>query len=705
MSDYLHKQVLTPGQKFGKYDVVKLVGKGGMGEVYLANDPFLDRDVAIKVLPLKRTADALYRERMQREAAAGARAQHVNLVRMYDGGVTADDVVFLVMEYLGEHKTLRELIFASAPFGYAQWLHIGVQIADGLMACHAASIVHRDLKPENVLVLAGAHIKIIDFGLAKIRSSALRTTVGDKRLATPLYASPEQLGGPSKELTEKTDLWAFGCVLYEMAVGRQIWQTTTGVLPSPQQATWAMQSREPPKLSASGLKIPKALADLVDQCLERDPTRRPSAMDLSRGLRQFLSAQPATASTDLLSSGFRSPEPGPARPVGDAPAAAEQASPALPNRGPASSASPESREPATDLDTAVTEEVPETAFPKGVPPDRVEPVPAAEIAPMPGASSPQADTFDPDGTRFGDERRAEGVALEAPSVPTTERDAVPRGAQAAIDEEVQAPKLVASPVPAAEKPARRAEVGPRRVPNTSLEPRNVGVAPALPPPEQLRPQAASPLPAPVLPAAAFQPAQPKPAPETMQSGVPLLPGEFRAVPRTIQMNTVDPAARPLGASAATSPRGSQDRPSTPAHGGPVAPTEPLDASGSLSVGGTQRRPISDVVSYILVGVVMAFLVVVFAVYRFTQLGGDHVGSYSRFPPIPSDTEVALPSAGTVESAPPKAWDPPAESLTSAVVPALSIAAPPSTPSTKPMIGPHPKAPQRPAKSWDDMPTK
>ena len=414
-------------------------------------------------------------------------------------------------------------------------------------------------------------------------------------------------------------------------------------------------------------------------------------MDLSRGLRQFLSAQPATASTDPLSSGFRSPGPGP---VAERRAAPEQASPALPNRALAASTAPESREPAPDLDTAATEEVPATApaFPNLVPPDRVEPVPAAEIAPMPGANSPQADTFDPDGTRFGEDD-AKG-ALDAPRVPTTERDAVPRGAQAAIVEEVQAPKVAASPIPTPEKPARRAEVG-RRVPNTSLEPRNIGVAQALPPPEHLRPQAASPVPAPVLPPA-LQPAQPKPAPKTMPSGVPLLPGEFRAVPRTIQMKTVDPAVRPEMASAPASPRGSQDRASTPGHGNHVASTEPLDASGSLSVGLTQRRPLSGIVGYLALGALMAFVVVAAVVADFLK--------FRQPPPSPSHAEVASPLAAQVESGAPKLSAPSAENLTSAPVPAPSIAAP-STPSAKPRVGPRPKAPQRPAMSWDDLPSK
>lgn len=332
--DYVNESVFSGGEHFEeKYVIEKLLGKGGMGEVYLARHLFTDQQVAIKVLPLRRTADDAFRLRMRREAAAGTRVSHASLVQVRDGGITADNVVYVVMEYLGEHRTLREFIYTFAPLPPLQWLGFGIQIAEGLAVCHAAQVWHRDVKPENVLVLPAGKIKVIDFGLARIRTEALRTTGLSKdekgrprTFATPLYASPEQLFPDQYEISEKTDVWSLATVLYEMAVGKHLWQKVTNEFPNAAEASYAMATRQPPTLRDALPRLPQELSDVVARCHQKDPALRPTAAELARDLAGWVTwAQrepprgillPPGATTDPMSSNrpIASPLPPGARP-------------------------------------------------------------------------------------------------------------------------------------------------------------------------------------------------------------------------------------------------------------------------------------------------------------------------------------------------------------------------------------------------------
>jgi tRNA A-37 threonylcarbamoyl transferase component Bud32 len=283
--------VFSPGEEFlGKYRVERMLGRGGMGEVYLARNQFLDQPVAIKVLPLKRSAEDLFRERMKREAQAGARLAHDNLVKVIDGGITDDNLVYIVMEFLDGAKTLRELVWRTRGFELVDALAYAIQLLDGLAAVHAAGILHRDLKPENVVVLPGGRVKIIDFGLAKIRTSALRTTVvpEGQRMGTLHYMAPEQiLGG---DVGPGADIYAAGLILHEMVAGQHVFSQETDLLPSVQEVSIMHQLASPTRLDARKPGVPKELADVVERMLAKESAARPTALEAGAALERVLAS-------------------------------------------------------------------------------------------------------------------------------------------------------------------------------------------------------------------------------------------------------------------------------------------------------------------------------------------------------------------------------------------------------------------------------
>jgi tRNA A-37 threonylcarbamoyl transferase component Bud32 len=284
--------VFTPGEELlGKYRIERMLGRGGMGEVYLARNQFLDQPVAIKVLPLRRSTDELFKERMKREAQAGARLAHENLVKVLDGGITDDAIVYIVMEFLDGARTLRELVWQSRGFAPEDALAYGIQLLDGLAAVHAAGILHRDLKPENVVVLPGGRVKIIDFGLAKVRSSALRTTVvpEGQRLGTLHYMAPEQIFGG--DVGPAADVHAAGLIVHEMIAGRHVFQQETDLLPSVLEVSIMHQLAAPTRLDAAGGRsVPKELADVVERMLAKEPNARPSALEAGAALERVLAS-------------------------------------------------------------------------------------------------------------------------------------------------------------------------------------------------------------------------------------------------------------------------------------------------------------------------------------------------------------------------------------------------------------------------------
>src|SRR5271167_3640891 len=223
---------LTPGTKLGPYEIVSLLGAGGMGEVYRARDSRLRRDVAIKVLPQELSLDAERMRRFEQEALATAALNHPNILAVFDIG-TSEGSPYVVSELL-EGETLRDRLRTGA-IATRKSLDYALQIAHGLAAAHEKGIIHRDLKPENLFVTKDGRVKILDFGLAKLtqpqsssESSALTQTEGTEAgvlMGTVGYMAPEQVRGQSTD--HRADIFAFGAILYEMLTGKRAFQRST----------------------------------------------------------------------------------------------------------------------------------------------------------------------------------------------------------------------------------------------------------------------------------------------------------------------------------------------------------------------------------------------------------------------------------------------------------------------------------------------
>ena len=216
---------IEAGKSFGHYQIIKQIGAGGMGEVYLAEDKKLDRRAAIKILNEKFAQHESNLQRFIQEAKAASALNHPNILVIHEIGET-DDTHYLVSEFI-EGKTLRE-IFKEKTLQLTEILDIAIQIANALTAAHTAHIVHRDIKPENIIVRPDGFVKILDFGLAKLveqkafglEDSTVKqnNTAKGVILGTVNYMSPEQAKG--QKIDERTDIFSFGVVLYEMIAGR-----------------------------------------------------------------------------------------------------------------------------------------------------------------------------------------------------------------------------------------------------------------------------------------------------------------------------------------------------------------------------------------------------------------------------------------------------------------------------------------------------
>ena len=273
---------LTSGTTLGPYEIQGPLGAGGMGEVYKARDTRLDRTVAIKVLPEHVAADPDLKQRFEREAKTVAALSHPHICPVFDVG-SQDGIDFLVMEYLDGETLAQRLGKGALPLDQA--LQIAIQIADALDKAHRQGIVHRDLKPGNIM-LTKAGAKLLDFGLAKLKPggaapgmTALPTQSANLTgegtiLGTLQYMAPEQLEG--EEADARTDLFAFGAVVYEMVTGQRAF-----VAKSQASLIAAILDREPPPMSAMQELAPQVLDRVARKCLAKAPERRwHSAHDL-----------------------------------------------------------------------------------------------------------------------------------------------------------------------------------------------------------------------------------------------------------------------------------------------------------------------------------------------------------------------------------------------------------------------------------------
>jgi serine/threonine-protein kinase len=300
----LRNLALIAGTRLGPYEILAPIGAGGMGEVYKARDTRLERTVAVKVLPQHLSSSPEVRQRFEREAKTISQLSHPHICALYDVGREGENE-YLVMELL-EGETLSDRL-AKGPLPLDQTVRFGVEIADALDKAHRQGIVHRDLKPANVM-LTRSGVKLLDFGLAKAMApaaqqsslTALPTQQGLTQEGTILgtfqYMAPEQLEG--KEADGRTDIFAFGAVLYEMATGKKAFSA-----PSQASLITAIMSSEPAPISSVQPTSPAALDRVVRTCLAKDPEERwQSASDLKRELRWIgegsqsgASAQPAAA--------------------------------------------------------------------------------------------------------------------------------------------------------------------------------------------------------------------------------------------------------------------------------------------------------------------------------------------------------------------------------------------------------------------------
>ncbi len=273
--------------KLGPYEILDALGAGGMGEVYKARDPKLDRWVAIKVLPEHLAKDPVALARFEREAKALATLQHPNVLGIFDFG-SEEGTVFAVMELL-EGETLRELI-GRGPLPRRRLVDIAGQMAHGLSAAHAKGIVHRDLKPENVFLMKDGHVKLLDFGLAKNLSlprpqdlstmapGAAAATEKGMLLGTLSYMSPEQIRGGDTDL--RSDLFSFGVMLFEMMTGRRAYSA-----PSAVEILAAILTTDPLADEALRASLDPGLERILARCLEKEPAQRfQSAQDLAFAL-------------------------------------------------------------------------------------------------------------------------------------------------------------------------------------------------------------------------------------------------------------------------------------------------------------------------------------------------------------------------------------------------------------------------------------
>jgi serine/threonine protein kinase len=267
---------LATGTKLGSYEVTGAIGAGGMGEVYKAHDTKLGRDVAIKVLPEAFAHDPERLARFQREAKMLAALNHPNIATIY-GLEFSNGTHFLIME-LVSGETLAERIKREGAVPIKEALKIAVQIAQALETANDKGIIHRDLKPANVKVTPEGNLKVLDFGLAKafagdngldLSNAPTLTAIGTeegKLVGTPAYMSPEQARGQAVD--KRTDIWAFGCLLYELLTARRAFrgETLTNTIA-------AILEREPDWQDLPR-STPTQIRDLLRRCLQKDRQRR-----------------------------------------------------------------------------------------------------------------------------------------------------------------------------------------------------------------------------------------------------------------------------------------------------------------------------------------------------------------------------------------------------------------------------------------------
>src|SRR6266496_3807947 len=307
---------LSAGSTLSHYRIISKIGAGGMGEVYLAQDTKLDRKVALKILPAELAAHRDRMERFVREAKAAASLNHPNIATIHEIGAS-DGVNFIAMEFI-DGATLREKIHQQQT-ELRKLLRFLQHVAEGLAKAHAIGIVHRDLKPDNIMITRDGHAKILDFGLAKLVEpqqtlnstsawpseddtaippphSAIGTVIG-----TAGYMSPEQARGRTNLIDERSDIFSFGCILYEAVTGHKAFKGEDRI----DSLNKIIRAPFPP-ISNFNPDVPGDLQKIIRRCLEKDPEERYQsikdvAMELKE-VRRALADKPSASSSGLLTA-------------------------------------------------------------------------------------------------------------------------------------------------------------------------------------------------------------------------------------------------------------------------------------------------------------------------------------------------------------------------------------------------------------------
>lgn len=283
----------------GRYEILEELGRGEMGVVYKAHDPLIDRFVAIKTIDLQKLSEKEkdeYKARFYQEAKAAGRLNHPNIITIHDLG-RKGDIAYIAMELM-EGPELQNIVADNQLLTLDEKLDVAFQVAEGLAYAHEHGVVHRDIKPSNIMVLRGKHVKIADFGIARMESALWHTQVG-KNVGSPLYMSPEQI--QSHPVDARSDIFSFGVVLYQMLTGKLPFNGDN------LNSVWyQIVNEEPQRPGALNPEIPDMLDHIVAKCLAKKPEDRYlNANELTADLhscRRMLSS--AHASTDHRSHYF-----------------------------------------------------------------------------------------------------------------------------------------------------------------------------------------------------------------------------------------------------------------------------------------------------------------------------------------------------------------------------------------------------------------
>jgi len=273
----------------GRYQIIKKLGEGGMGAVYLAEQISMARKVALKILQGNYANDEEFIGRFRREARLAASLNHPYIVTVHDFDQGEDELLFIAMEYV-DGQRLTDIIRRDGPLDIGRAVRLGVQIAEGLEAAHRMGVIHRDIKPENIMVVGDEDVekvKLMDFGIARLRDTGgmSRLTRAGVIMGTPAYMAPEQAEGA--EVSERTDVYALGIVLYEMLSGSVPFRASTP------GAVLVKQIREAPlELRKLRREVPSAVERVVMQALEKEPEKRQRDMrEIAQGLKKVGQAE------------------------------------------------------------------------------------------------------------------------------------------------------------------------------------------------------------------------------------------------------------------------------------------------------------------------------------------------------------------------------------------------------------------------------